>query len=63
MPATMPKALKQIGCSEEMASYENAGKYGVLPVDVTVEKGEVLFPRIDVDKEIEALNEFIKNNA
>ena len=46
-----------------MASYENAGKYGVLPVDVTVEKGEVLFPRIDVDKEIEALNEFIKNNA
>ena len=63
MPATMPKGLKQIGCSEEMASYENAGKYGVLPVDVTVEKGEVLFPRIDVDKEIEALNEFIKNNA
>ena len=91
MPATMPKALKQIGCSEEMiyvgknidkivvckilktekhpnadkltVCQVDAGKYGVLPVDVTVEKGEVLFPRIDVDKEIEALNEFIKNNA
>ena len=63
MPATMPKALEQIGCEEEMATYENAGKYGVLPADVTVTKGEVLFPRIDVEKEIEALNEFIKNNA
>lgn len=61
MPHTMPKALMQIGAKEEDITYENAKKYGVLADDVTVTKGEVLFPRIDVDKEIEALNEYIKN--
>ena len=59
MPSTMPKALEQIGAKESDITYENAGKFGVLPADVTVNKGEVLFPRIDVEKEIEALNEII----
>ena len=62
MPATMPKALGQIGACEKCAAYENADKFGVLPLDVTVKKGEALFPRIDVDKEIEELNAIIKNN-
>lgn len=61
MPTAMPKALEQIGADENTASYENAGKFGVLPLDVTVKKGEALFPRIDVDKEIEELNSIIKN--
>ena len=63
MPTTMPKALEQIGACEKCASYENADKFGVLPLDVTVKKGEVLFPRIDVEKEIEELNAIIKNNS
>lgn len=29
---------------------------------MTVKKGEALFPRIDVEKEIEELNAIIKNN-
>ncbi len=62
MPQTMPKAMEQIGACPKCASYENANKFGVLPADVTVKKGEVLFPRIDVDKEIEELNSIIKNN-
>lgn len=62
MPTTMPKALEQIGACEKCATYENADKFGILPPDVTVKKGEVLFPRIDVDKEIEELNSIIKNN-
>lgn len=62
MPATMPKALEQIGACEKCATYENADKFGVLPLDVTVKKGEALFPRIDVEKEIEELNSIIKNN-
>lgn len=61
MPTTMPEALEQIGASETAASYENADRFGVLPLDVTVKKGEALFPRIDVDKEIEELNSIIKN--
>ena len=62
MPTTMPKALEQIGACEKCASYDNADKFGVLPADVTVKKGEALFPRIDVEKEIEELNAIIKNN-
>lgn len=62
MPTTMPKALEQIGACEKCATYENADKFGVLPLYVTVKKGEALFPRIDVEKEIEELNSIIKNN-
>ncbi|MCD8025821.1 MAG: methionine--tRNA ligase [Clostridiales bacterium] len=62
MPETMPKALEQIGADEGCAGYENADKFGVLPLDVTVKRGEALFPRIDVDKEIEELNSIIKNS-
>ncbi|MBQ2823236.1 MAG: methionine--tRNA ligase [Oscillospiraceae bacterium] len=59
MPTDMPKAWEQIGASAEHTSYENADKYGVLPANVTVKKGDVLFPRIDVDKEIDELNALI----
>ena len=62
MPTTMPEVWKQIGASDEDVKYENLGKSGVLPADVTVHKGEILFPRIDVDKEIEELNEIIRRN-
>ena len=62
MPETMPKALEQIGACEKCASYDNAATFAALPADVTVKKGEVLFPRIDVEKEIEELNSFIVNN-
>lgn len=62
MPTTMPRALEQIGADEAAATYDNADKFGVLPLDVTVKKGEALFPRIDVEKEIEELNSIIKNN-
>lgn len=63
MPSTMPKALEQIGADNSLATYENADKFGVLPLDVTVKRGEALFPRIDVEKEIEELNSIIKNNT
>lgn len=59
MPATMPKVWEQIGATNGEASYENADKFSVLSPVVKVNKGEVLFPRIDMDKEIEALNEMI----
>lgn len=62
MPTTMPKALEQIGACEKCATYDNADKFGVLPLGVTVKKGEALFPRIDVDKEIEELNSIIRNS-
>lgn len=60
MPTTMPKAWEQIGADESLITYENAGKYGVLPANVTVKRGQALFPRIDVEKEIDELNSLIK---
>ena len=59
MPTTMPKVWEQIGADESLITYENAGKYGVLPANVTVKKGPALFPRIDVEKEIDELNDLI----
>lgn len=63
MPTTMPKVWEQIGAAESDITYENAGKFGVLPAEVTVHRGEIIFPRIDVDKEIEELNKIIGSNA
>lgn len=63
MPTTMPKVWEQIGAAESDITYENAGKFGVLPADVTVHRREIIFPRIDVNKEIEELNKIIGSNA
>lgn len=63
MPSTMPKVWEQIGLPQEQVTYENAGKLNVLPLDVTVKRGEIIFPRIDADEEIEELNELIKKQA
>lgn len=63
MPSSMPKVWAQIGASAEDVSYENAAKFGVLPANVTVCRGENLFPRIDAEKEIDALNAIISEQA
>lgn len=59
MPTMMPKALEQIGAGAEDIEYDKLGKFGVLPENVKVQKGDVLFPRLDVDAEIEYLNSVI----
>ncbi len=52
MPNTTPKILQQIGCEE--LGWDSAKTFG-LAKNVTVQKGEVLFPRIDMEKELERL--------
>ncbi len=59
MPTDMPKVWEQIGATKSDVSYENADKYGVLSQTVTVKKGDIIFPRIDVEKEIDELNALI----
>ncbi|MCI7759409.1 MAG: methionine--tRNA ligase [[Eubacterium] saphenum] len=56
MPKTMPKVWEQIGAKSEDVEYNTLGEFGKLPANVTVQKGEVLFPRIDIEKEIDELN-------
>lgn len=52
MPNTTPKILEQIGC--ESFGWDSAKSFGAAK-NVTVKKGEVLFPRIDVEKEMARL--------
>ncbi|MEM1484849.1 methionine--tRNA ligase [Oscillospiraceae bacterium PP1C4] len=52
MPATTPKIFEQIGAPDSITSYEHANTFGLLPATVTICKGEGLFPRIDVAKEL-----------
>ncbi|MDD7429768.1 MAG: methionine--tRNA ligase [Oscillospiraceae bacterium] len=59
MPSTMPKVWAQTGVTEDMVTYENAGRFGVLPENVTVTKGDIIFPRFDMDTEIEYLNSLL----
>ncbi|NLV87388.1 MAG: methionine--tRNA ligase [Clostridiales bacterium] len=55
MPESCEKVFAQIGADEKDRLWENAGTFGVLNPELTVQKGETLFPRIDLSKELEAL--------
>ena len=59
MPHICPKIFEQIGATAENTTLDAASVRGALAADVEVKKGEVLFPRIDIEKELkelEALN-------
>ena len=55
MPDTVVKIFDQIGAPEDARVYETAAEFGVLPANVTVHRGETLFPRIDAQKELAEL--------
>ncbi len=55
MPTSAEKILDQIGAQGAERSWKTAGTFGSLRADVTVCKGEALFPRIDVAKELAEL--------
>jgi methionyl-tRNA synthetase len=56
MPNTCPEIWKQIGATEEQTAWEKSGETGALSANVTVQKGAVLFPRLDMEKEMEELS-------
>ena len=55
LPDTTPKMAAQLGLAPEHLAFDTLGAFGGLPEPFTVHKGEALFPRIDLDKEMEAL--------
>jgi len=55
MPNTAPKIFEQIGADGSVTKWEDAKEAKLLSATATVHKGEALFPRIDVDKELEEL--------
>ena len=64
MPESCTEIMKRIGASEY--GWDSLKGFGVLPMDVTVAAGDVLFPRIDAEKalaELEAAAEAAKKAA
>ena len=53
MPRTPARIYEQMGIAEgELTGWESASRFGLLPAGTKVQKGEALFPRIDVKKEL-----------
>nr|WP_277350615.1 methionine--tRNA ligase [Caldanaerobacter subterraneus] len=54
MPNTPKKMFEQLGITEDLATWESL-KFGLLKEGTRVKRGEILFPRIDVEKELASL--------
>ena len=53
MPRTPARIYEQLGIAEgELTGWESASRFGLLSAGTKVQKGEALFPRIDVKKEL-----------
>ncbi len=66
MPETCDKIFAKIGACQLCRTWDKANVWGSLRADVTVQKGENLFPRIDSDqalRELEAMQEAQKKAA
>ena len=55
MPESTEKAADQLGVPVKQRSWDCAGVWGVLPAECAVQRGETLFPRIDIAKELAEL--------
>ena len=57
MPSTPARIYAQLGVTDpELMTWESVQKFGGLKPGTHVTKGEALFPRVDVKKELELLN-------
>ena len=56
MPSTPARIFAQLGVTDDsLKTWDSLKAFGLLPAGTKVQKGEALFPRIDVNKELEAL--------
>ena len=55
MPDSCEKIFGQIGASDSVTGFESAVSFGALPENVTVNKGPIIFPRLDLEKELTEL--------
>ena len=56
IPQSCEKIFDQIGACEGCHTWDGADKWGSLCADVSVHKGEAIFPRVDAEKALEELN-------
>jgi len=55
MPDSCEKIFSQAGVSEDLRTWDSAAIWGLLPLETEVKRGEVIFPRIDLNKELAEL--------
>lgn len=63
MPDSCEFIRKKIGAGTGIFNWDSAGRFGLLPENVTVSKGENIFPRLDLKKELEALEKLQSDKA
>ena len=57
MPTTPERIYQQLGVQDDgLKTWDSLKTFGQLPAGTKVQKGEALFPRIDIKKELEELN-------
>ncbi|MDR0879593.1 MAG: methionine--tRNA ligase [Clostridioides sp.] len=63
MSLTAEKIYAQLGIAgnEEITNWESAKKFGLIKEGTKVNRGEVLFPRLDVEEEVAALEELFSD--
>lgn len=61
MPETAVRMRKQLGLDgrQELIDWASVSAYGQLPAGIHVEKGEAIFPRIDIEKELAELDKLM----
>jgi len=59
MPESCEKIFAQIGVADELTTYDSTKAFGALNKTVSVTKGDIIFPRLDIEKELEALAESV----
>ena len=57
IPASCEKIFAQIGASADAQTWDTANVWGKLAANVTVHKGEAVFPRVDAEKALAKLEE------
>ena len=60
IPDTAQKIFKQLNLKSDEVTYENGCKVGVYPAGREVIKGEMLFERLDIDKELLELDKLFE---
>lgn len=60
MPETPEKIWEQIGLTDkDLLEWDTVNTWGVFPEKAKVQKGQVIFPRIDIEKELEELGKLM----
>jgi len=55
MPQTAPKIFEQLGISGDITCWQSAKTFGLLPQNPKINRGDAMFPRIDLEKELNEL--------